>query len=83
MAGNQTPEQVDAIYRARAEVNLLLGKYSRRLKTRAEELALSEMIANPTRDPDEVGREAFEKAGRETELLDIGGSAKAIAGSPA
>lgn len=70
MAGNQTPEQVDAIYRARAEVRLLLGKYERRIKTKAETLALSMMLADPTRDPDEVGREAFEQAGREECLIE-------------
>ena len=77
MAGSQTPEQVDAIYRARAEVNLLMGKYQRRLKSRAEEIALSKMIADPNRDPDEVGREAFDQAGIETALVE-GGSAKAV-----
>ena len=71
MAGSQTPEQVDALYRARAEVNLLIGKYERRVKKRAENIALAAMIDDPTRDPDEVGREAFEQAGRETALIDI------------
>lgn len=70
VAGNQTPEQVDAIYRVRAEVNLLLGKYSRRLKQKAEELALTMMVNDPTRDPDEVGREAFAQAGIECELIE-------------
>lgn len=72
MAGAQTPEQVDAIYRVRAEVRLLIGKYERRLKDRAEALALSKMLEDPDRDPDEVGREAFAQAGEETELLEGG-----------
>jgi hypothetical protein len=81
MAGSQTPEQVDAIYRARAETNLLLGKYSRRLKAKAEQLALTKMIADPSRDPDEVGREAFEQAGVECELIEADAkTARALSG---
>jgi len=82
MPVGRTPEQEDAVQRARAEVNLLMGKYARRLKDRAEKLALIKMIDKPTRDPDEVGREAFEQAGLETELIEAG-APKAIAGSPA
>ena len=82
MAASHTPEQTDALYRARAEVSLLMGKYQRRLKARAEDLALGKMIDNPSRDPDEVGREAFEQAGRETALIDIE-SPKALASSGA
>jgi hypothetical protein len=63
-------EQEDAIQRVRAEVNLLIGKYARRLKDEAETIALQAMLADPTRDPDEVGREAFAEAGRRLEILD-------------
>lgn len=80
MAVSQTDEQVDAIYRVRAEVRLLIGKYERRLKKRAEDIALARMIADPTLDPDEVGREAFEQAGVETALIE-GASAKALPAS--
>jgi hypothetical protein len=80
MAGAQTPEQTDAIYRARAEVRLLVGKYERRLKTRAEQLVMLNMLANPQADPEEVGREAFAAAGRETGLISESATRPALSG---
>ena len=70
MANGQTPEQVDAIYRVRAEVRLLLGKYERAIKRAAEDIALQKIIADPNRDPDEVGRESFEQAIVETAVIE-------------
>lgn len=69
MAGAQTPEQVDAIYRARAEIRLLVGRYERRLKTLAEQKALVKMLASPSTDPEEAGRAAFAEAGVELGLI--------------
>jgi hypothetical protein len=69
MAVNQTPEQEDAVARARAEVNLLLLKYSRRLKTRAVEIAADLMLKDPEGDPDAAGRRAVAQAGQELKLL--------------
>jgi hypothetical protein len=70
VAASHTHEQTDALYRARAEVNLLFGKYERRVKKRAENITLAKMIDDPSSDPDEVGRAAFEQALKEERVLD-------------
>lgn len=69
MATPKTPEQADAIARVRAEVGLLMGRYSRRLKTAAEDIAMAAMLADPNANPEEVGREAFARAGVTTGLI--------------
>lgn len=75
MASAQTHEQQDAIVRTRAEVNLLLGQYARRLKRRAEEISLGLMMEDPSRDPDEAGKAGFAAAAKEQKLLLIDGLA--------
>lgn len=65
----RTPEQDDAVARVRAEVTLFMGRYTRRLKTRAAEIAVELMSVNPEENPDEVGRRAVAQAGRELKLL--------------
>lgn len=64
-----TPEQNDAVVRARTEVRLFLSKYERRLKTRAVEIALELLAKNPEEDPDLVGKKAAARAGKELKLL--------------
>ena len=65
----RSPEQEDAIARARAEVTLFLLKYSRRMKTRAVEIALDLMMRDPEGDADNAGRRAAAQAGRELKLI--------------
>lgn len=70
MASALTHEQQDALYRARGEINLLMGQYSRRLKRTAENIALAAMIDDPSADPNEVGKAAFLEAGKRLGVLD-------------
>ena len=58
-------EQQDAVARARAEVDLFLKKYQRRLKTRAVEVAMDLMLKDPEGDPDRVGKLAAAQAGKD------------------
>ena len=64
-------DEKDVLDRARTEVALLTRQYQRRLKEAAELIAKADMLSRGLdgRSAEEVGREAFAKAGERTGLL--------------
>jgi hypothetical protein len=64
-------DTLDVIDRARQEVSLLVRQYQRRLKEAAENFAKADLLLNGMagRSAEEVGREAFAKAGAELGLI--------------
>lgn len=65
----RTDEATDAVYRAKAEVTLLLGKYVRRMRARATEICDQMMAADPDANPDKVGYLAFKQAAEEQDVI--------------
>lgn len=74
----------DVLDRTRTEVMLLTRQYQRRIKERAEELAKGDLLVNGMagRSAEEVGREAFAKAGHELGLIS-GEAQRALTGPAA
>ena len=73
-------DSADALDRARTEVLCELRRWSRRLVDRANEIAKADLVHDPDKSPEEVGRAAAKRALDEKFYVEPGETPPALPG---